>query len=472
MKPDIVLALSDQHSGLYTSLPGGGGAPTPFLERLGRQGAVFSRAYCSAPLCVPSRCSLLSGRLPHETGIFDNDGLLPEDMPTIAHAMSLAGYDTVLAGRMHFKGGDQNHGFDRRLVGDITTQYWGTARTDLGDFAGTLQASGCQRAAGCGPSPVDAYDEAVVRAAERELLRRREKPLFLIVGLYSPHFPYVAPQEEFLDSLRAGEDVSDVDWDCFPCYASLVQPTRPDRVRLIRGAYRAAVKRLDSRVERIYRAYQAGKRGPGVFVYTSDHGDQLGKRGIFGKKTVYEDSIRVPLVVEDGVHRGEVRREAVSLLDLTKTLLEYGDARLPGCGGASLFGAERPPVKVEAVTDDGSALIQAVIRGDRKLIRLPQGDRLCAWEEDPREETDFCRREPETAAELEKELLSPEEAEDCLERYRLRREGNRLLKQWGREHPRPEPARFVLPPDCVRREDPYFGRQWLEQNSQIRRELL
>lgn len=429
---------------------------------------VFSNAYCNAPLCVPSRCSFLSGRLPHETGIFDNDSLLPEDVPTLAHAMALAGYETVLAGRMHFKGSDQDHGFAQRLVGDITTQFWGTVRTDLGDFSGTLQASGCQKAAGYGPSPVSAYDEAVTQAAVEELSRPREHPLFLVVGLYAPHSPYVADREAFEESLRPEEDVSDLEWDCFPCYRPLVQSSTPERVRLIRTAYRGAIRELDSRIERIYRAYRAGGK-KGVFIYTSDHGDQLGCRGLFGKKTMYEASIRIPLILEDGVHTG-VCPETVSLLDLTQTILEYGEARLPGCEGASLFRTNRPPVRIEAVTDDGSALIQAVIQDGRKLLRLPEGDRMCRWEEDPKEEVDFSSGEPQRAAHLAEYFLPQDKAEDLLERYRHHQEGTQLLKQWGKKYPRREPSRFPLPPESVCRKEPYLGLECLEDKDRERRE--
>lgn len=461
MKADIVLVLSDQHSGLFPQLPGGDG--TPFLNRLGRQGMVFSRAYCNAPLCVPSRCSFLTGRLPHSTGIFDNDSVLPEDVPTLAHAMALAGYETVLAGRMHFKGSDQNHGFSRRLVGDITTQYWGAKRQDLGDFAGSLQAASCQKVAGCGSSPVSAYDEAVTLAVLEELSSPHSKPLFLVVGLYAPHFPYVASQEAFLESIREEEDVRDLSWPSFSCYRDLVQSSTPERLHLIRTAYRAAIRELDSRVERIYQTYRA-QSPEGIFLYLSDHGDQLGCRGLFGKKTMYEPSVRVPLILEDGVHHG-VCREAVSLIDVTQTLLDYADARLPGCQGVSLFSKNRPPVRIESMLDDGSALIQAAIQEDKKLLRLPEKDILCCWDTDPREETDFSPVYPQDTVALSRSLLPPEQIQPCLENYRQHRQHTDLLKAWGRLHPRQEPARFAIPPESVRREDPYYGQQWLGKNN-------
>src|SRR3954465_11837468 len=89
----------------------------PNLQRLGDEGVVFERAYCSSPLCTPSRSSLLTGQLPSRIGAYDNASDFGPETPTLAHHLRLAGYETVLAGKMHFVGPDQLHGFERRLTG-------------------------------------------------------------------------------------------------------------------------------------------------------------------------------------------------------------------------------------------------------------------------------------------------------------------------------------------------------------------
>ena len=111
---DILLVMSDQHSWAYTGFAGSA-VDTPNMERIAGEGWLWERCYCNAPLCVPSRMSFLSGLLPSELGIFNNDTTLPIDMPTIAHDLGAMGYQTALIGRMHFKGDDQNHGFGRLL---------------------------------------------------------------------------------------------------------------------------------------------------------------------------------------------------------------------------------------------------------------------------------------------------------------------------------------------------------------------
>ena len=144
--------MSDQHGQAYMQMEDGR-IRTPHMMRIAEEGLSFSHCYCNAPLCVPSRMSFLSGKMPGELQIFNNDTTLPIDMPTIAHAMGIRGYHTVLAGRMHFKGDDQNHGFDERLVGDITSQYWGTGgkqRTDFGAYTGTSNRKHCLEVVGGG----------------------------------------------------------------------------------------------------------------------------------------------------------------------------------------------------------------------------------------------------------------------------------------------------------------------------------
>lgn len=455
---DIVLVLSDQHNGRYTGLAGGGMTDTPCLDQLAQSSTVFSAAYCNAPLCVPSRSSFLTGRLPHEIGIFDNDALLPEDMPTIAHAMTAAGYDTVLAGRMHFKGHDQNHGFARRLTGDITTQYWGVARTDLGDFAGSLQASGCRKVAGYGISPTQEYDDAVVQSAVELLRQPRSKPLFLVVGLYAPHFPFVCPEEDFRDSIDPEESLDDASWPCHPCYDSLVQPVEPRQLRTIRAAYRGMVRQLDRRIGELHREFRRSSTD-GIFIYTSDHGEQLGKRGLYGKKTLYEDSVRIPMIWEDGSRQSQVISREVSLLDLNRTILDAAGADLPQSRGVNLFSGQSSPVEIETVTDDASAFLKSVILGGKKLTHYPDGNRVCDLSSD---EQEIGTPVTEGCDELLACLPSPEEEAAILERQRLRMKSYPLLKAWGKQMQPRDTARFPLSRECVTRPDPYRGQELLD----------
>jgi choline-sulfatase len=117
--PNILLVMADQLAA--TALPAWGNrvVRAPHLQRLGEQGVVFERAYCASPLCTPSRAALMTGALPSRTGAYDNAGELPATWPTFAHRLRLLGYRTQLAGKMHFVGPDQLHGFEERLTTDV-----------------------------------------------------------------------------------------------------------------------------------------------------------------------------------------------------------------------------------------------------------------------------------------------------------------------------------------------------------------
>lgn len=120
MRKHIIYLLSDQHNPMVMGTAGDPVVRTPNLDALYRKGTGFDACYCAAPLCVPSRSAILSGELPTRTGVFNNMQALPTCNATFPASMTNAGYETVLCGRMHFLGWDQWHGYERRLVGDIT----------------------------------------------------------------------------------------------------------------------------------------------------------------------------------------------------------------------------------------------------------------------------------------------------------------------------------------------------------------
>ena len=91
----------------------------PNIAALAAAGVVFESAYCASPLCAPSRSSLLAGRLPSRTGVYDNAAELRASEPTVTHRLRAAGYATCLSGKMHFVGPDQLHGFEQRLTTDV-----------------------------------------------------------------------------------------------------------------------------------------------------------------------------------------------------------------------------------------------------------------------------------------------------------------------------------------------------------------
>src|SRR5438132_10644942 len=193
-KPTIVLVLADQLSA--AALPR---AIAPNLQRLGREGMVFERAYCASPLCVPSRAALMTGLLPSKSGAYDNAGELPASVPTFAHRLRLVGYRTVLVGKMHFIGPDQLHGFEERPMTDVyPAGFDWVADWELADderLPWYHNLSSVLRA-----GPVDStlqveYDAEVVDCALAALADPDPRPLLLVVSFTHPHDPYEVPVE-------------------------------------------------------------------------------------------------------------------------------------------------------------------------------------------------------------------------------------------------------------------------------------
>src|SRR5262245_31582395 len=115
-RPNVLFVMADQLSALATSPYGNPDVLTPHLAQMAARGVVFERAYCNSPLCAPSRASMMTGRLSARLPVNDNSEELPASVPTFVHHLRRAGYLTVLAGKMHFVGPDQLHGFEERLT--------------------------------------------------------------------------------------------------------------------------------------------------------------------------------------------------------------------------------------------------------------------------------------------------------------------------------------------------------------------
>lgn len=352
-QPDILLFMSDQHAPQFM-----GGAEvdvdTPNLDALRREGVSFNAAYNSAytvcPLCVPARMAMLSGLHPASTGIFTNTDTLPDTLPTFLHCLAIAGYETVLAGRMHFVGQDQRHGLTKRIAPDITPVTWTRPehlKTERGVFARTFAGKWSTQVVGGGESPVLHYDELVIQAAVNYLRQPHEKPQFILVGTYGPHFPYVAPPrlfQKYWDRTEIPALSKKIPAYMNPSLRKHRVETADETVRGVRAAYCGMIEQMDGQLGRIREAFNifTAKRGTlKLLGYLSDHGDQAGECGIFGKETFFEKSARILLLFAgDGVAAGRTESAPVSILDLRPTICQRaGVAPLENGGGISLVPA-------------------------------------------------------------------------------------------------------------------------------------
>ncbi|HSH90239.1 MAG TPA: choline-sulfatase [Ramlibacter sp.] len=465
-RPHIVLLMADQLAAPAMSLYGGTVMQTPALAQLAAEGVVFDNAYCNFPICAPSRYSMLTGRLPHAIGAFDNASELPSELPTMAHYLAAAGYRTILAGKMHFVGADQLHGYRERLTTDIYPAdfLWvpdwskgpGYKPTGVG-MGHVVDAGPCVR-----NMQID-YDEEVEHAAVQKIydLAREGSadPVFLTVSFTHPHPPFVAPQDHW-DRYDPGRIdapwVPEIPYERLDPHSQWLylahgqdrHAVTPARVRNARHAYYAMASYVDEKIARVLEALQkSGMADDAIVVFCGDHGEMMGERGMWFKQTFYEWSSRVPLVVRWPGRIAPGRRTApCSLVDLLPTFLDV--ASQDGAAHVSavdpLDGHSLLPSLIGGVDDQMNDVIceysaegvqapsRMVRRGDFKYVyTLGLPPMLFDLRADPQELDDLAGRAPwaDVQAQLHARLVADWDPEATNARIRASQRRRLFLRE-------------------------------------------
>ena len=344
MPPNLLIIMSDEHAPMFSSPYGHPLVQTPNLDRLAEDGITFTNAYCNSPLCMPSRMSFMTGKYIHHIAAWDNATPLASDEITWAHLLRAAGYDVVLAGKQHFGGPDQLHGFRTQLARDLHAERQ-HALTDWEN--GTPPAKRpWQGLAQAGPGTTEEIEvDDLAETAALEYLReaaRKQQPWALNVSFIAPHFPLVVPQRF---------------WNLYPL-DEIDMPTMPEGhlenqhpvyqrmrrmfgcvdfpeelVRRGRAGYYGLITYLDEKIGKLLNALEeTGQTENTVVIYTSDHGEMNGEHGMWRKSNFYEASARVPLQIRLPGHLQAGKRidSVVSLVDLTATLVDLANAPLLG----------------------------------------------------------------------------------------------------------------------------------------------
>jgi choline-sulfatase len=347
-RPNILFIMADQMAAPILPLHDAASpVQMPHLMKLAEQAVVFDSAYCNSPLCAPSRFTLVSGRLPSQIGAYDNAADFPADVPTYAHYLRRLGYRTALSGKMHFCGPDQLHGYEERLTSDIYPADYGWAvNWDEPDvraswyhnMSSVLQAGPCVRS-----NQLD-FDEEVVFKARQYLYDHvrltPEQPFCLTVSMTHPHDPYTIPREywdryEGVDIPMPRQHIEQSEQD--PHSQRLLKvidlwdkPLPEDKIRDARRAYFGACSYIDDNIGKLLGTLEeCGLAEDTLIVFSGDHGDMLGERGLWYKMHWFEMSARVPLLVHApkrfAAHRVS---QSVSTLDLLPTLVELAGGQV------------------------------------------------------------------------------------------------------------------------------------------------
>ena len=416
--PNIVIVMADQLAPHFTGTYGHPMVKTPHLDALAARGMRFDNAYCNAPLCAPSRFAFMSGQLPTRIAAYDNASDFPATVPTYAHHLRLAGYRTVLSGKMHFVGPDQLHGFDERLTTDVYpadygwTPDWEAPDERIDGFYHNMDSvrGACRAVASV---QLDFDEETAFAALRRinDLRRRDEHPFLLVASFTHPHDPYEA-RPEFFDlydhdavpmpdvhlPYEAQDPFSQRIIDGIEANGAGVTEAQ---VRMARHAYFANVTYVDAMLGRIVGALEeTGQLDDTVILFTADHGEMLGERGLWYKMNFFEHSARVPLVMAGpGVLRG-THGGACSLIDVLPTLLDIaGGGGAPGqpIDGRSLWpvatgtGEGHDEAIGEYCAEMAGAPVFMIRRGRWKYVHCDRDPpQLYALDTDPRELTNLA----------------------------------------------------------------------------------
>jgi choline-sulfatase len=337
---NILILLSDEQDARALGCAGHPWVHTPHLDALAAGGTRFTNAFTPSPICVPARSSLATGRWVHQDGRYWDNALGYDGaVRGWCHALKNAGHRVESIGKLHYQNGACDTGFTRQhrsmhLAGGIG-QVWGSVRDPL---PATPRASHLFDKLGAGESPYNQFDMGCAQDAAAWLAERArapdDKPWALFVGFVAPHFPLVVPQR-FLDA---------IDIDALPLPA--LHPDRgyrrhpwvqrhadfsdadgelgtDARRRLALASYYALVCFLDEQVGTVLQALDAsGLRASTRVVFSSDHGDNQGARGMWNKSTLYREATNVPLIVNGpGVPQGELCTTNTSLVDIAPTVL-------------------------------------------------------------------------------------------------------------------------------------------------------
>ncbi|MGI8479770.1 MAG: choline-sulfatase, partial [Gaiellaceae bacterium] len=418
-RPNILLFVADQLSALFLRTYGHPLTRTPTIDRLAEEGVVFDWAYTPSPLCAPARASLMSGLLPSHTGAYDNAAEFPSAIPTFAHALRLEGYRTCLSGKMHFVGPDQLHGLEARLTTDLYPADFGWTpdwrlHNERIDWWYHNMTSVTQAGVAEITNQLEYDDEVAFHTIRRlydHVRYEREAPLFLCVSFTHPHDPYVARPQHW--NLYRDDEIDLPRIPALP-YDELDPHSRrlydaagmgsleitEQHLRSSRHGFYAGLSYVDEKLAEVLAAVEAlDLADDTVVIFTSDHGDFLGERGLWYKMSFLEHSAHVPLIVHAPSRFAPHRVAApVSLVDLAPTICDLARPGLSAEAPISLDGRTLLPdldgtVADPATTVAGEYLAEGAIapmfmlrRGHWKFVHsAPDPDQLFDLEADPLE---------------------------------------------------------------------------------------
>jgi arylsulfatase A-like enzyme len=415
--PNVLFIAVDDLNDWVQNFGGNPQSVTPNMARLGARSVRFQRAYCNAPMCNPSRASLMTGLRPSTTGVYTNTDTWRDGAPdavTLPEYFLNHGYRVLGCGKLYHNSQPDYHAFH---------EYLPEKHTEAEARAEAVRTPAKSAQAHFDWGPIDVTDEEMedyryVRYTSEVLAKKHAQPFFMACGFKKPHLPWFVPKKYFdkfpVQDIKLPTHLPN-DLDDVPPSAILkggladhARVTKNDEWQQAIRGYLAAIHFTDANLGRVLDALEKGPNaGDTIVVFWGDHGWQLGEKNQWRKFTLWERSCRAPLMISaPGIaNRAADCRRVVEFVDLYPTLLELcGLPANSGLEGRSLLPLLKDPQRAwdgAGITSDGADKIS--IRTERwRYGRFPDGEELYDENQDPHEWKNLAHRPEAMTAEQKK----------------------------------------------------------------------
>ncbi|MBN3561045.1 sulfatase-like hydrolase/transferase [Aliamphritea spongicola] len=343
IKPtNVLFIICDEMSRQSLSCYGNQLVKTPNIDRLVREGSCFTQAYTPSPICVPTRASLATGQYVHQIGTWSSAEPYDGSVPGWGHQLLDKGHTVTSVGKLHYRSAEDNNGFSEEIMPMHVFRNigWpiGLLRDQIYSYDGAPEMA---QNVGAGESDYTRYDAKIAAescrwiadAGKQQDASETAKPWVLFSSFVAPHYPLIAPQKYY--DMYPPESV-----DMPLNYAQEERPQHPEvaamarfwsyddhfseeSLRKGRAAYYGLCSYLDHHVGMLIKALEdAGLYDSTRIIFTSDHGEMLGNRGLWGKSVMYEESVGIPMIISGpGIPAGQRIDTPVSLIDCHRTVL-------------------------------------------------------------------------------------------------------------------------------------------------------
>jgi arylsulfatase A-like enzyme len=414
-KPNVLFVAVDDLNDWVGHLGRNPQAKTPNIDRLAKMGVTFTRAYCAAPVCNPSRAALMSGLRPGSTGVYDNGQdwkkVIPKEQ-TLTTQFLKAGYDVFGCGKIYHANAHRDGEWTDYFVGskEKATPHPGAKDDGVGGIKFQPLTNDSKLS-----------DESIVDYGIKQLMARHDRPFFLAVGLHKPHMPWNVPKKYYdlfpLDAIELPPHTKDDLADVPPAGIKFAKPNGDHATMLKSGrwkeavrAYLATIAYCDEQIGRLLDAYdKAPQKENTIIVFWGDHGWHLGEKEHWRKFALWEEATRMPYIwVVPGVTKpGGVCGRTLDLMSVYPTLCTLcGVPKPKHVEGEDISPLLRDPkAKWDRPAVTTYHLNNHAIRSERfRLIRYADGsEELYDHDADPYEWTNLAKDEKFAGA--KKELL-------------------------------------------------------------------